>query len=247
MANKKDRYPKAYFDAARGYQSAADRLLLSIESGEKLLIRDPTYFLYAHAVELALEACLLSSGFDPASSGPAGHGIEGLYQECRGHKLLGTNDADREINNLVYFLGAGNGRTNIAIPISLRSRGDCGSAVDKGGRRAAYSGSGASCYGVGCSPSHHPAANNARRFLWASQLSQSKPSRRAPIRIAVTAEAFAAIARTLPVGSVAYEPAVEEGDLRYIWLEPRWLDRLNSYRGPGESYSDVILRLAGEG
>jgi hypothetical protein len=46
---------------------------------------------------------------------------------------------------------------------------------------------------------------------------------------------------------VSYEPAVDEGGLRYIWLEPRWLDRLNSYRGSGESYSDVILRLAAEG
>ena len=62
MADRKDRHPKVYLDAARGYQSAADRLLLSIESGEKLLIRDPTYFLYAHAVELALKACLLSCG-----------------------------------------------------------------------------------------------------------------------------------------------------------------------------------------
>jgi hypothetical protein len=43
---------------------------------------------------------------------------------------------------------------------------------------------------------------------------------------------------------VAYEPTVDKGDLRYIWLEARWLDRLKSYRGPGESYSDVILRLA---
>ena len=67
------------------------------------------------------------------------------------------------------------------------------------------------------------------------------------VRIAITQAAFEAIAKTLPLGSVAYEPAVEEGDLRYIWLEPRWLDRLKSYRGPGESYSDVILRLAEEG
>ena len=44
-----------------------------------------------------------------------------------------------------------------------------------------------------------------------------------------------------------YEPAVDEGGLRYIWLEARWLDRLKSYRGPGESYSEVILRLAAEG
>jgi hypothetical protein len=67
------------------------------------------------------------------------------------------------------------------------------------------------------------------------------------IRIAITQAAFDAIAATLPLGSVAYEPALDEGDLRCIWLEPRWLDRLKSYRGPGETYSDVILRLAAEG
>jgi hypothetical protein len=64
------------------------------------------------------------------------------------------------------------------------------------------------------------------------------------IRIAITQAAFDAIARTLPPGSVSYEPAVEEGGMRYIWLVARWVDRLKSYRGPGESYSDVILRLA---
>jgi hypothetical protein len=31
---------------------------------------------------------------------------------------------------------------------------------------------------------------------------------------------------------------------RQIWLEPRFVDRLRAMRGPGESYSDVILRLA---
>ena len=67
------------------------------------------------------------------------------------------------------------------------------------------------------------------------------------IRIAITQAAFDAIARTLPLGSISYEPALDEGDLRYIWLEARWVDRLKSYRGPGESYSDVILRLAAEG
>jgi hypothetical protein len=67
------------------------------------------------------------------------------------------------------------------------------------------------------------------------------------IRIAITQAAFEAIAATLALGSVAYEPTVDEGDLRYIWLEARWLDRLKSYRGPGESYSDVILRLKWNG
>jgi hypothetical protein len=30
----------------------------------------------------------------------------------------------------------------------------------------------------------------------------------------------------------------------FIWLDPRFIDRLQAMRGPGESYSDVILRLA---
>jgi hypothetical protein len=30
-----------------------------------------------------------------------------------------------------------------------------------------------------------------------------------------------------------------------IWLEPRMADKLAAMRGPGASYSDVILRLAG--
>jgi hypothetical protein len=34
----------------------------------------------------------------------------------------------------------------------------------------------------------------------------------------------------------------------HIWLDPRVLAKLKAQRGPGESYSDVILRVAkGEG
>jgi hypothetical protein len=29
-----------------------------------------------------------------------------------------------------------------------------------------------------------------------------------------------------------------------IWLDRKFVDRLGQMRGPGESYSDVILRLA---
>jgi hypothetical protein len=35
----------------------------------------------------------------------------------------------------------------------------------------------------------------------------------------------------------------EKGE-RLIWLDPGVVDRLRSLRGPSESYSDVILRLA---
>jgi hypothetical protein len=31
---------------------------------------------------------------------------------------------------------------------------------------------------------------------------------------------------------------------RTIWLAPNMLDKLKAMRGPGESYSDVVLRLA---
>ena len=67
------------------------------------------------------------------------------------------------------------------------------------------------------------------------------------IRIAITKAAFQAIASTVPLGSVGYEAEVGANGERGIWLAPNVVDRLRSLRGPGESYSDVILRLAGSG
>jgi hypothetical protein len=64
------------------------------------------------------------------------------------------------------------------------------------------------------------------------------------IRIAISAEAFAAIAKTLPVGSVGYEAEPNAKGEREIWLEEVWVDRLAALRGPEETYSDVILRVA---
>jgi hypothetical protein len=46
------------------------------------------------------------------------------------------------------------------------------------------------------------------------------------IRIAINAEAFEAIARTLPIGSVGYETEANEGGERYVWLEEVWVNRL---------------------
>ncbi len=65
------------------------------------------------------------------------------------------------------------------------------------------------------------------------------------IRIAITPAAFDAIAKTMPFGSVGYDVDVI-GSQRYVWLAPNVVDRLRFLRGPGESYSDVILRLASE-
>jgi hypothetical protein len=64
------------------------------------------------------------------------------------------------------------------------------------------------------------------------------------IRIAISAEAFEAIARTLQLGSVSYENKANERGEKLIWLDRAVVDRLRSLRGAGESYSDVILRVA---
>lgn len=67
------------------------------------------------------------------------------------------------------------------------------------------------------------------------------------IRIAISQEAFDAIASTLALGSVNYENKSDEHGNRLIWLPPEVVDRLRTLRGEGESYSDVILKLAAEG
>jgi hypothetical protein len=52
------------------------------------------------------------------------------------------------------------------------------------------------------------------------------------------------IERTLALGAVACERQLNENGERLIWLEERWLDKLNSIRRSGESYSEAIVRLA---
>jgi hypothetical protein len=48
-------------------------------------------------------------------------------------------------------------------------------------------------------------------------------------------------------GSVNFEAGVDSNGERYIWLPRAVVDRLRSLRGPGESYSDVILRISDDG
>jgi hypothetical protein len=66
------------------------------------------------------------------------------------------------------------------------------------------------------------------------------------IRIAISQAAFDAIASTLALGSVGYENKIDEEGRRLIWLDQAVVDRLRSLRGAGESYSDVIIRVASE-
>ena len=63
------------------------------------------------------------------------------------------------------------------------------------------------------------------------------------IRIAISQAAFAA---TLALGSVGYENATDDQGRRLIWLNRSVVDRLRAMRGRGESFSDVILRLAAD-
>ena len=63
------------------------------------------------------------------------------------------------------------------------------------------------------------------------------------IRPSITAAAFDAISATLPLGSVGFEREASATGEVLIWLERAAADRLLALRRPGESYSDVILRL----
>ncbi len=65
------------------------------------------------------------------------------------------------------------------------------------------------------------------------------------VRIAISHAAFDAIARTMPFGSVNFEAGVDDKGERLIWLDHAVVARLSAMRGPGDSYSDVILK-AGE-
>ena len=64
------------------------------------------------------------------------------------------------------------------------------------------------------------------------------------IRIAISQAAFDAIVSSMPLGAVGYENEANELGERLIWQAPNVVDRLRALRQPGESYSDVISRLA---
>ena len=66
------------------------------------------------------------------------------------------------------------------------------------------------------------------------------------VRIAITQAAFDATCATLLLGSVGYENATNERGERLIWLPTAAVDRLRAMRGPGESFSEVIPRIAAQ-
>lgn len=63
------------------------------------------------------------------------------------------------------------------------------------------------------------------------------------IRIVITAAAYCALSgETIP----PREALAPQGGGYSLWVTPHHLARLKALRGPSESYSDVILRLAAE-
>jgi hypothetical protein len=66
----------------------------------------------------------------------------------------------------------------------------------------------------------------------------------AMVKITISAQAFAAIASTLPLGTVVVEPERAPDGSVGLWLDHATLAKLNRARGPGESYSDEIIALA---
>jgi hypothetical protein len=63
------------------------------------------------------------------------------------------------------------------------------------------------------------------------------------IAISITVEAYAAIKATLPDGADSLPPQPDGRGAVRIWLDRKFIDRLAQMRGPGESYSDVVVRL----
>jgi hypothetical protein len=62
------------------------------------------------------------------------------------------------------------------------------------------------------------------------------------IRVALTDAAYDAIALTLPKGAARWPMQRDRGQC-FIQIEAAVVDRMRAMRKPGESYSQVILRL----
>ena len=92
-------------------------------------------------------------------------------------------------------------------------------------------------------PAHPFACRGITRTRHRAGTARPLASFTAMIRITITPASFEAIAATLPSSVGVEDNRAPNGD-RYIWLDPNYVDGLRAIRKPGESYSDVILRVA---
>ena len=63
------------------------------------------------------------------------------------------------------------------------------------------------------------------------------------IRLTITPAAYAVVAATHPASARLKRSSAPNGEF-YVWLEPQYVEQLRATRKLGESFSDVILRLA---
>jgi hypothetical protein len=73
---------------------------------------------------------------------------------------------------------------------------------------------------------------------------RADPISLAMVRIAISQAAFDAIASTMPLGSVGFENQRDSNGDWFIWLPHDAIAKLKAMRGPGDSYSDAIMRLS---
>ena len=67
------------------------------------------------------------------------------------------------------------------------------------------------------------------------------------IRIAITAAAFNVVAKTLPLGSVAYEAETTSDGGRFIWIDRRARGQLDALRGPSSGSPRSRRRAPADG
>jgi hypothetical protein len=71
------------------------------------------------------------------------------------------------------------------------------------------------------------------------------------VRIAISVEAFAAIAATLPLGNVSFENKTDEQGQRLIWFDRAMVDRLRASLGLGNRtlgwIQSAAIKLASKG
>jgi hypothetical protein len=61
------------------------------------------------------------------------------------------------------------------------------------------------------------------------------------VRIAITHAAFDAIAATLPLGSVGYEPQLDGQGNRLIWLDESTVNKLGALRGLADALGEHVI------
>ena len=63
------------------------------------------------------------------------------------------------------------------------------------------------------------------------------------IRLTITPAAYAVVAATHPASARLKRGSAPNGEF-YVWLEPQYVEQLRAARKLGESFSEVIVRLA---